>query len=249
MNFATLTFRSPFTARLHIIFSSTSLTHEGLVMSLIPHRFLFRFLYRCPYVKTIPTDDEENLIELPESCRFRSLSEIDDAPLFADVRLGWNEKGIGLWLEVKGKDQYPVGDPERLRQSDGITLWIDTRGDRSSHRGTRTCHQFHFLAAGGGSEKDEPLFAQSKIHRALQDAPLASGEDVPFRCERIKKGYRIEAWLSAQVLSGFDPEEHPKMGIFYSVRDFELGEQTPNADPNFPYSEDPSLWCVMELSR
>jgi hypothetical protein len=217
--------------------------------SLVPHRFLFRFLYRCPYVKGIPIEDDDALIELPESARLDPLAEIDGAARFADVRLGWNERGIGLWMEVKGKDQYPIGDPERLRQSDGITLWIDTRGDRSGHRGSRTCHQFHFLAAGGGTEKDQPLFAQSKIHRALQDAPLASADDVPFRCERIKKGYRIEAWLSAQVLNGFDPEENPKLGIFYSARDFEHGEQTPNADSNFPFSEDPSLWCAMELVR
>jgi hypothetical protein len=174
---------------------------------------------------------------------------MDGAASFADVRLGWNESGLGLTVEVKGKENFPIGDVDRPRQSDGITLWIDTRGDRTGHRATRTCHQFHFLAAGGGPNKDEPAFAQSKIHRALQDAPLASSADVPFRSERIKGGYRIEGFLSANVLAGFDPEQYPRLGVFYSVKDFEKGEQTPGADSDFPFPEDPSLWASLDLLK
>ena len=218
-------------------------------MPLIPTRFLVRLLYACPHVKDMPLDDEDSLIELPDAARLDSFADMDDAPHFADVRLGWNQAGLGLTVEVKGKENFPIGDADRPRQSDGITLWIDTRGDRTSHRATRTCHQFHFLAAGGGSNKDEPAFVQTKIHRALQDAPLASGTDVPFRCERIKSGYRIEAFLSANVLAGFDPEQYPRLGVFYAVKDFEKGEQTPGADNNFPFAEDPSLWASLDLVK
>jgi len=218
-------------------------------MPLVPNRFLVRLLYACPYVKAMPRDDEESLIELPESARLDSFADMDNAPNFADVRLGWNETGLGVTVEVKGKENVPIGDVARPRQSDGITLWIDTRGDRTGHRASRTCHQFHFLAAGGGSDKDEPAFVQTKIHRALQDAPLATTNDVPFRHERIKGGYRIEAFLSGNVLTGFDPEQYPRLGVFYSVRDFEMGEQTPGADSDFPFAEDPSLWASLELVK
>jgi hypothetical protein len=218
-------------------------------MSIIPYRFLLRLMYPCPYVANMPRDDEDCLIDLPESARLNPFAEIDAAPRFADVRLGWNETGLGLRVEVKGKENPPLGDPDRLRQSDGVTLWIDTRGDRSGHRATRTCHQFHFLPAAGGSDRDEPLFAQTKIHRALQDAPLASASDVPFRVERRKKGYRIEAFLSANVLTGFDPDENRQLGVCYAVRDFELGEQTPSVGSEFPFGEDPSLWAVLELGK
>lgn len=218
-------------------------------MPLIPNRFLVRFLYACPYVKDLPLDAEDSLIELPEAARLDPFADMDDAPIFADVRLGWNESGLGLAVEVKGKENFPIGDADRPRQSDGITLWIDTRGDRTGHRATRTCHQFHFLAAGGGSNKDEPAFLQTKIHRALQDAPLVSGGDVPFRYERVRGGYRIEAFLSANVLAGFDPEQYPRLGVFYSVKDFEKGEQTPGADSDFPFAEDPSLWASLDLVK
>jgi hypothetical protein len=218
-------------------------------MSVIPYRFLVRLQYACPHVADMPRDDEDHLIELPENARLDPFAEIDAAPRFADVRLGWNETGLGLQIEVRGKESPPLGDPDRLRQSDGVSLWIDTRGDRSGHRATKTCHQFHFLAAGGGGERDEPLFAQSKIHRALHDAPLASAVDVPFRVDRIKKGYRVEAFLSANVLYGWDPEQNPHLGIHYAVRDFELGEQTPSVGSDFPFAEDPSLWAVLELVK
>jgi hypothetical protein len=209
-------------------------------MPLIPSRFLVRLLYACPFVKNMPLDDEESLIELPESARLDPFADLDGAPNFADVRLGWNESGLGFTVEVKGKDNFPIGDVARPRQSDG---------DRTGHRATRTCHQFHFLAAGGGSNKDEPAFVQTKIHRALQDAPLSTSADVPFRCDRLKGGYRIEAFLSANVLAGFDPEQYPRLGVFYAVRDFEKGEQTPGADSDFPFGEDPSLWASLDLVK
>ena len=218
-------------------------------MPLVPTRFLVRLLYACPYVKDMPLDNEESLIDLPDAARLDPFADLDSAPHFADVRLGWNETGLGLTVEVKGKDNFPIGDASRPRQSDGVTLWIDTRGDRTGHRASRTCHQFHLLAAGGGPNKDEPTFVQTKIHRALQDATLATSANVPFRFERIKGGYRIEAYLSANVLTGFDPEQYPRLGVFYAVRDFEKGEQTPGADSDFPFAEDPSLWASMELVK
>jgi hypothetical protein len=218
-------------------------------MSLLPHRFLFRVAYPCRYVKLMPADEDDSLLDLPESCRLDNFAAMDGARNFADVRLAWNELGIGVQVEVRGKSEVPVGDPSRPRTSDGVTLWLDTRDARTSHRASRHCHQFHFLPAGGGSERDEPMVSQSKIHRALQDAPLSPPSAIPFRCERTKGGYRIEAFLPAAVLNGYDPEQNPRLGVFYAVRDAEQGEQVLSVGAEFPFSEDPSLWSVLELVR
>lgn len=215
-------------------------------MILIPNRFLVRLRYACPLVAGMP-GDEESLIDLPESARLDPFADLDDQQTFADVRLAWNATGMGLSVDVRGKKRDPIGDIGSPTQSDGVTIWIDTRADRTSHRALRTCHQFHFLAAGGGANKREPAFVQTKINRAIADAPIASTEDVPFRMERTKTGYRLEAFLSANVLNGFDPEQNPVLGVFYLVRDFELGEQSPGAGPEFPYHDDPSLWASLEL--
>jgi hypothetical protein len=216
---------------------------------IIPARFLLRVAHPCRYVKKLPRSSGERLVDLPESFHLDNFAAIDAQKNFADVRLAWNEKGIGLHATVTGKDQDPRGDATDAKHSDGITLWLDTRDARTSHRASRYCHQFTFLPTGGGPDRDEPFFVQTKIHRALQDAPIASAAAVPFRSARLKSGYRIEAFLPLAVLTGFDPDEHPRLGIYYAVRDVELGEQVLGVGHEFPYAEDPSVWEVLELIK
>src|SRR5438093_12228740 len=210
-------------------------------MPLLPSRFLVRVAYPCLYLK--------ELLDLPESCHIDNFAAADERRNFAEVRLAWNELGLGLQVEVKGKQQAPQGDVSRPRGSDGVTLWIDTRDARTSHRASRYCHQFHFLPIGGGPEHDEPVFVQTKINRALQDAPISSSSAVSFRCRHFKGGYEMEAFLPAAVLNGFDPEQNPRLGFYYAVRDAELGDQVLSVGSEFPYWEDPTLWSVLELVR
>src|SRR5262249_59047453 len=126
--------------------------------------------YPCRYVKDMPQGDGDELLGLPPECALDNFAAMDGRRNFADVRLGWNELGLGVRAEVRGKEQAPQGDAGRPRASDGLTLWLDTRDARAAHRASRYCHQFHLLPAGGGPERDEPVFAQRKIHRALHDA-------------------------------------------------------------------------------
>jgi hypothetical protein len=218
-------------------------------MSLIPARFLIRVAQPCQYLAKMPIQSDRRLLELPEDCRIDNFAGMDGETNFAEVYLAWNELGIGLQVEVKGKQQLAVGNPDRPRGSDGVTLWLDTRDARTNHRASRYCHQFHFLATGAGPEHDEPAFVQTKINRALEDAPFAPASSVPFRVLHRKSGYLMEAFVPAPALNGFDPEEHRRLGFFYAVRDDELGEQLLSATAEFPFWEDPSLWSVLELSR
>ncbi|MFL5340267.1 MAG: hypothetical protein ACJ8F7_08950 [Gemmataceae bacterium] len=218
-------------------------------MTLIPHRFLLRFSYPCRHAANIPLDDDDTLLDLSADYRIDNFAAMDGHANFADLRLAWNEAGIGLQVTVTGKEAPPQGTIDRPRGSDGITLWLDTRGDRTFHRASRHCHQFHFLPAAGGNDLDEPLFLQSKINRALQDAPPVSADEVPLRVERVKGGYCLEAFLPAVALNGFDPAEHPKLGFYYAVRDLERGEQTLGVGAEFPFAEDPSLWATLELVK
>ena len=105
------------------------------------------------------------------------------------------------------------------------------------------------LAAGGGSDRDEPTFAQSKINRALQDAPLVPAGAVPFRGTVGRGGYTLQAFLPADVLTGFDPDQHPRLGIYTAVRDQELGDQYLTVNQDFPFADDPSLWQILELVK
>jgi hypothetical protein len=218
-------------------------------MTIVPHRFLVRVAYPCRHVKGLPREDDDRLLDLPEPCRVDNFAAMDEQRNFADVRLAWNELGLAFQVEVRGKDQLPQGDASRPRGSDGVTVWLDTRDARASHRASRYCHQFYALPTGGGPEHDQPVFGQAKINRALQDAPLARPGDVPFRSHRTRGGYLVEAFVPAGVLNGFDPEQNPRLGFYYAVRDAELGEQVLSVGSEFPYWEDPSLWSVLELVR
>lgn len=218
-------------------------------MPLIPNHFLFRLAYPCRQVAGVPQEDGDRLLDLPEECRIDNFAAMDGRRNFADVRIGWNELGLAVQAEVRGKEQAARGDTERPRVSDGLTVWIDTRDARTSHRASRYCHQFHFLPAAAGPDRDEPAFLQTNIHRSLHDAPLAETSAVPFRCEFVRGGYLLEAFLPAAVLNGFDPEQNPRLGFCYAVRDAELGEQVLSVGADFPYWEDPSLWSVLELIR
>jgi hypothetical protein len=218
-------------------------------MPLVPNRFLFRVAYPCLHIKNMPREEDDRLLDLPESCRVDNFAAMDEQRNIADVRLAWNDQGIGFQVEVRGKEQQPQGDVARPRGSDGVTLWLDTRDARTSHRASRYCHQFHFLPTGGGPDRDEPVFVQTKINRALHDAPLSSADAVPSRSSITKSGYIVEAFLTAAVLHGFDPSQNPRLGFYYAVRDAELGEQVLSVGSDFPYWEDPSLWAVLELVR
>ena len=217
-------------------------------MNLIPNRFLFRVAYPCRHVADVPRDGDD-LLDLSEDCRIDNFADMDGRRDFADVRLAWNENGLALQVTVRGKEHPPVGDASKPRHSDGVSVWIDTRDARTSHRASRHCHQFHFLPTGGGADKDEPAFVQAKINRAMQDAPPAPAGAVAFQFLRRAGGWRLEAFLPAVALNGFDPEQNPRLGFYYAVRDAELGEQVLSVGSDFPYAEDPSLWGVLELAR
>jgi hypothetical protein len=214
-------------------------------MTLIPPPFLLRVAYPCQYVKNMPCTDLDVLFELADDSRVDHFAE---GKHFAEVRLGWNELGLGLQVKVRGKAEAPQGDVARPRDSDGVTFWVDTRDARTSHRASRYCHQFHFLAAGGGPEHDEPTFVQTRMNRALQDAPIAMAGSVLIRRALAKQGYRLDIFVPASCLMGFDPEQNPRLGFYYCVRDQELGEQVLGVGPEFPFWEDPSLWSVVLLT-
>jgi hypothetical protein len=217
--------------------------------TILPHRFLVRVSHPLLHDPAMPLAKGAKLLDLPRECRIHNFSELDETQNFADVRMAWNDFGFGFQVIVMDKKQPVQCDAEKPRTSDGLTIWLDTRGDRTSHRASRTCHQFHLLPSGGGSDQDEACLIPSKINRALQDAPISNASEFRFRGELLSTGYRLEAFFPAAVLSGFDPQEHPRWGFYYAIRDAELGDQHLSVNLDFPFADDPSLWSTLELQK
>lgn len=245
--------------------------------ALLPTTFYFRFSAAVGYCDELPAgapgpsarpaakSSEFRLLGLTEEHALPSLGALDGRPEFGQLRLAWNERGLGIALEVLGKRQPPQVDPHRPELSDGLHVWIDTRDARTIHRATRFCQRFYFLPAigrpsartGGVGEWSLAPAGQVRINRAREDAPLCGRDDLLAVVRPLAKGaasagnrgYLLEAFLPAACLTGFDPQENPRLGFCYHVHDAELGDQFLTVGREFPFAEDPSLWSTLELTR
>jgi hypothetical protein len=217
--------------------------------SLLAPRFLFRFS-----IPVLPRDPiwKAGGIELDESCRLLNLAELDTGsddrePSFADVRMAWSATGLAFNVRVDGKKQPPWCREGRLEDSDGLTVWIDTRATLNIHRASRYCHRYAFLPAGGGRGQVEPVADQLLINRARENAPPIRPRELQVASKVTKTGYWLAAFVPAASLAGFDPQQHRQIGFTYSVFDRELGMQTFATGPAFPFTEDPTCWAALEL--
>lgn len=214
--------------------------------SLLPKRFLFRFSAPCLYKETLWT---AGAARLDSSYRLVNFAELEGLPLLADVRAAWNETGLAMSVEVRGKKQPSWCRTSRPEDSDGLHIWIDTRDVHNVHRAGRFCHRFVFMPAGGGRRSDRPVVQWLPIHRARAHPQAINPSSLKIRRETRDDGYLLDAFIAAGALTGFDPAEHPRLGFTYAVLDLELGEQTFAVGSPMPYQEDPSLWGALELVR
>ena len=190
------------------------------------------------------------LLNLPAECRLPAFGELDDVQPFGKLHIGWNEKGVGVSVDVQGKRKRPQCRIEEPTESDGLQLWVDTRNTQSIHRASRFCHHFCVLpAVAGGGSQQQPASVQLPIVRAREDAPLVKSAAIGTSVQMRPDGYQLEIWLPAESLNGFDPEANPSLGFYYLLQDSELGEQFLTVGREFPFAHDPSLWCTLELIR
>ena len=215
--------------------------------ALVPPEFLFRYTLSVRRVDRLPRRGKR-LLNLPASCDLPSLRDLSDTREFGRLRLAWNDAGLAVSVTVSGKSEPPACDPDRLGQTDGLRIWIDTRNTQSVHRATRYCHQFELLASGGGADGSAPIATAHPIARANDDAPIVDSDLLPIQADGTKEGYRIEAWIPAAALNGYDPSSQSELGFFYALNDQQLGLQTLSVGPEFPFATDPSLWSTLDLA-
>lgn len=168
----------------------------------------------------------------------------------ADVRAAWSEAGLAFPRSSCKGNSRPLGAAEaRPEDSDGVLFWIDTRDVHNVHRATRFCHAFLFLPTGGSKGLTDPVAQWVSITRAREQPRPVEANQLRVLSRRTADGYVLEAFIAAAALTGFDPQEHPRLGFNYQVTDRELSEQTLGVGRPMPYHEDPSLWATLELVR
>lgn len=215
---------------------------------LLPHRFLFRYALPIRYERKLPRSGKK-LLALTADFALPDFGPLDKAAPIGQLRLAWNERGLGISVEVEGKRRPPRCETNAPETSDGLRVFIDTRDTQNIHRASRYCHQFGLYPRGAESGANEPWAVQIPILRAREEAPRTNIAEIRLWSAVTKTGYCLESWLPASVLHGYDPEAQPRLGFYFALRDAELGEQFLSVGADFPFAIDPSLWSTLELVR
>lgn len=213
---------------------------------LIPNRFLFSFEFPLHYRSDPPVVDGD-LADWADAEMLPKLGEIDGQRDFADVRACWNETGLYLACRVTDKHRPLRCDPRRFWLGDNLRVCTDMRDARTVKRATRFCQQFYFLPTGGGANKKAPVAGVSKIQRAREDAPAIHADRIAVASHVTPTGYTLEAHLPAECLSGFDPVEHPRIGLYYMLQDGDHGQQYLTVGDDLYWHVDPSTWPTAVL--
>lgn len=216
---------------------------------LIPERFLFRYslpVYPLTGKPHIKSGKLTKPIKFSAKHELPSLAELEKKSDFATIKAGWRSEGLAWEVEVRGKQENPVFHSQEPEESDGLQLWIDTRNTQNIHRASRFCHHFCCLP---NLPKQKSEIVQLPIARAREEVELAEKSLLITHVEHLKEGYRLQVWLPAEALTGFDPAEFSSLGFYYYVMDRELGEQFLTVDNEFPFGHDPSLWTTLELVK
>jgi hypothetical protein len=213
---------------------------------LIPQAFWFRLAVACPRVEAMPKAGGKRLLNLPASCRLPQTAALDGKQPWAEVRVGWNPRGLGVAVEAEGSLDG-LGSDDRPEGFHGVQVWVDTRDTRDVSRATRFCHRFDArLLPSFGKTSVGVKVQQKPIARAVADAPMAR-VDVMARVEALAKSWRMELFFPAEALNGFDPETNRRLGFAYQVSDPDRPGEFLGVGREFPVGENPSLWSTLEL--
>ncbi|QDT37906.1 hypothetical protein [Stratiformator vulcanicus] len=204
----------------------------------VPASFLFSPVVNAVRADALP-GKKPGLCPLPAAARLPFLGSVDEEPKIADCFIGWNERGFGLRFLF---DNTPALKKGAERQ---ITLWFDGRPDGKSRRAGRFCRQLQLTFTGGSAKVSTEEIA---IDQNRESPTAFDPSSVRAEISKLKAGDRIDIWLDAEAIPGFDPESSPRLGFTYLIDDPLAGRQTPAAGPEFPIDRDPTLWLLLRLT-
>ncbi|MBI4581898.1 MAG: hypothetical protein HY718_19530 [Planctomycetes bacterium] len=214
---------------------------------LVPNRLLFRFEFRLHY-RSAPTIDG-NLADWSDEYLLPDLDRIEERQPFGRIWMGWNESGLFIACRVEGRSGPFRCDPKQYWKGDNLRLCTDMRDTRDIKRASRYCQQFYFLPSGGGRDGRSPVAGAVRVPRATENAPSVPESLIRIAGQRSGQVYAMEAHIPAVALSGFDPQEHRRIGIYTMLEDVELGQQYLTVGDDLNWHIDPSTWATAVLTR
>jgi hypothetical protein len=213
---------------------------------LVPNRSLFHFAFPLRY-RSAPKIDG-GLSDWPDAFLLPDLGSLDGQAPFGRIWAAWNETGLFIACRVEGRRAPLRCNPKEFWKGDNLRVCTDMRDTRDIKRASRYCQQFHLLPAGGGKGGNEPVAGGARIHRAAEHAPLPPAGSITIAGSRRGGVYAMEAHISADALAGFDPAEHPRIGLCTMLEDIELGQQYLTVGDDLNWHIDPSTWPTAVLT-
>ncbi len=210
--------------------------------SITPINF-FRLSLSCHYLpsKSIFKNMQSSILKkykLPDT------SNLCFEDSFADVFMGWNEKGINFLFKV-AKTFEKAYFPE-ITKGDSIEVFIDTRDIKTSGINTRFCHHFFFLP----ESVDDKMCGEITRFRVVDEHELADPSALDVKTEFGKSNYDLYAELPKEALHGYDPIQFARIGFAYRInRPYLSGQHFSCVSVDYKFEDKPSLWSSINLEK
>lgn len=213
------------------------------MLASLPHRAFLQFELPIQRWARTPLIDG-GLRKWERRFMLPALVELEGEEPFADVYAAWNDEGFLAAFDITGRRGALSCSEDEWWKHDGVRLCIDTRDAREARRATRYCHLFYFMPQGGGRGGKLPLAGVHKMNRAKElHAPIDSAE-LRVAAQVHRTGYSLEVFIPGTCLTGWNPAEHPRIGLFYKVRDTVRGDQHLAVTDELGWNVDPSTWVT-----
>ncbi len=214
----------------------------------LPKRALFRFELPIRYLPRPPVVDGD-VSKWSDHYLVAPLVQLEGCEPLADVYWGWNEDGFYVAFDVPCRAGRPRCDIKRWWKGDGVRLCLNTRDAPEIKRATRFCHFFYALPLGGGTDGKLPVLGAHRMSHAKEPPPPIDASRVKVAAIVERSRYSLELGIPAECLHGWNPVEHPRIGVFYKVKDLQRGSQHLTVDDELGWNVDPSTWATGVLVR
>lgn len=199
--------------------------------------------FSCPRRETLWPSSQS---QLDERCRLPNMAGISGVPDIMELFVAWNPNGLAIRASLPVLDLHG-GAPQHGLKTATASIFGSPLVllDRAIGPGVIVAgsHSFQREVAHGHTA----VAAAAVIPRTSEPASLLENDSVMIDSAESPNGWRIDAWMTAEALFGWDPTENPRIGFFAAVVDRQLGHIPYAGAPDLPWESDPSLWCELDL--